>query len=717
MEKEILELLKDGKALNLIEISDSLGYTKEMDEMLANTLADMVSKYDLCLTNKNRYMLFELNEKNRNYVKGKFMDTKGDAAFVRVDGMEDDIHISGNKTGGALNGDTVLVYIIKPAKRDFKAEGEVVKIIDRSVSNKVGEVYHYEGKTMVSLDDKKFKKLIYLPDTPEVRRLVDGDKVVVSFLGSRTDRDYINATFVKRIGNIHEPGVDILSIVADHEINVEFPEEVLEELKKVPTEVGNDDLSGRHDLRNEMIFTIDGDDTRDIDDGISLKKIANGNYELGVHIADVSHYVKEGSALDLEARNRGTSTYLVDRVIPMYPPQLSNGICSLNPNVDRLTISCIMEIDNNGKMVNYDIFPSVIHSNIQMTYNKVNDILEKGNIPSGYEKYAKTLLEMNKLAHIIRDERTRRGAIDFDTDEAKIIADSEGKPIDVVLRERGEGEKLIEDFMVRANETVASHFFYMDLPSLYRIHGMPDEDKLRKFLQVLNALGINLHADLGKMNAKVIQKIVNELKTYPEFRVLATKLLSCMDKAIYSPENIGHFALASKIYTHFTSPIRRYPDTTVHRLLHNYFFSKDGITEEKIKHFKEILSDIAIHSSEMERNSDDCERDVDDMKMAEYMSYHIDEEFTGMISGVTNNGFYVQLDNMIEGMVKIDSLLNQKNLNFDFDKDREILKVGKNIFKLGDLVRVRVTRASKEDSEIDFAYVGDVDEKEERKKI
>ncbi len=350
-----------------------------------------------------------------------------------------------------------------------------------------------------------------------------------------------------------------------------------------------------------------------------------------------------------------------------------------------------------------------------MTYKKVNEILEHDTVPKGYEKYADTLREMHKLAHIIREERTRRGAIDFDTDEAKVIQGDDLIPTDVILRERGEGEKLIEDFMVRANETVASHFFYMDLPSLYRIHGMPDEDKLRKFLQVLSVLGINLHADLGKMNAKVIQKIVEELKKYPIFRVLATKLLSCMDKAIYSPENIGHFALASKIYTHFTSPIRRYPDTTVHRLLHDYFFSKDGITEDKIEHFKAILSDIAIHSSTMERNSDECERDVDEMKMAEFMSYHLDEEFTGMISGVTNYGFYVQLDNMIEGMVSIDSLLNI-GANYDFDKDREILKVGNKLFKLGDLVKVRVTRASKEDSQIDFAYVGDDDEKEESKK-
>ncbi len=710
MKKEILELLKDGKALDFIEISRQLGYPREMDEMLANMLSEMVNRCELTLTNKSRYMIFELNEKNKSYVKGKFMDTKGDAAFVRVDGMDEDIHISGDKTNGALNGDTVLVYIIRGQRRGFKAEGQVVKIIERDISNKVGEVYHYEGKTMVSLDDKKIKKLIYLPDTPETRRLVDGDKVVVSFQDSKTNSEYVMAQFVRRIGNIHDPGVDILSIIAEHEIDIEFPEECLEELRKIPTEVSANDIKERRDLREEMIFTIDGDDTRDIDDAISLKKLPNGNYELGVHIADVAHYIREGSALDLEARKRGTSTYLVDRVIPMYPAQLSNGICSLNPLVDRLTVSCVMEIDPSGKLINYDIFPSVIHSCIQMTYTKVNEIIEKGNIPEGYERFAETLLEMQKLAHIIRDERTKRGGIDFDVDEPKVFQDENCVPTDVTLRERGEGERLIEDFMVRANETVASHFFYMDLPSLYRIHGMPDEDRLKKFLQILSALGISVKADLKKMSPKVIQVIVEELKKYPEFRVLATKLLSCMDKAIYSPDNIGHFALALKIYTHFTSPIRRYPDTTIHRLLHNYFFSRDGITEEKIEHFKEILSDIAIRSSETERNADECERDVEDMKMAEYMSYHIDEEYTGMISGVTNYGFYVLLDNMIEGMVPIESLLTYDGANYDFDKETETLKVGDRKFRLGQIVKVRVTRASKEDSQIDFAFVESVSE-------
>ena len=712
MREEILKLLSNGKALDFFEISKSLGYTKEMDELLASKLTEMVNNYDLHLSNKGRYMLFKDNEKNDNYFKGKFMDTNSAFGFVRVEGLSDDIFVHGTKTMGAINGDEVLVYLTKGISKGKKMEGEIVKIINREVNNRVGEIYHYDNKTMVSLDDKKFKKLIWLKNSPETNRLVDGDKVIVSFTGSKQDKEYIAATLVKRIGHITDPGIDILSIIADHEIETEFTDSYLDELAKLPTSVSEKELVDRRDLRNEMIFTIDGDDTKDIDDAISYEKLDNGHYKLGVHIADVSHYIKENSVLDLEARNRGTSTYLVDRVIPMFHHQISNGICSLNPNEDRLTISCVMEIDENGKLVDYEIFPSVIHSRIQMTYKKVNEIIEKGNIPEGYEEYAETLKNMQNLAHIIRNERTKRGAIDFDTDEAKIIADSTGKAIDVILRDRGEGERLIEDFMVRANETVASNFYYMDLPSLYRVHGMPDEERLERFLNILSGLGISIKADLKNMKPKVIQVIVDELKKYPEFRVLSTKLLSCMDKAIYSPENIGHFALASKIYTHFTSPIRRYPDLMVHRMLHKYFFSKDGICEENIEHFKEILGDIGIHTSEAERNSDECERDVEEMKMAEYMEDHIGEEYEGMISGIMNFGFFVQLDNMIEGLVPYESF----NHDFEYDRDLEMVKIDNKVFRLGQRIIVRVERAVKDESQIDFGYVGDVDEEKNEKK-
>lgn len=710
LKQSILKLLAHGKALDFFEISRGLGYTIDDDNKLAEKLTSLVNDYTLYLTNKGRYMLFKDNEKNQNYVKGKFLDTNSDYGFVRIEGM-DDVFIHGSKTLGALNGDTVLVYLTKRATNERKMEGQIVKIIEREINNKVGEVYFLNGKLAVSLDDKKFKKIIYLNDSYETRNLKKGDKIIVSFDSAKMKKDAILAKFEKRIGNINDYGIEVTSIVADHGIESEFPEDVLREAGSLPDKIDEKDLEGRRDLRDKMIFTIDGDDTKDIDDAISYEKMSNGNFKLGVHIADVSYYVKENSSLDMEARRRGTSVYLIDRVIPMYPVELSNGICSLNPDVDRLAISCEMEITPEGRMVDYDIFPSVIHSRCQMTYKNVNKILEENIIPLGYEEFADTLRNMNNLAHIIRNERTKRGAIDFDIPEAKILADDIGRPTDVLVRDMGEGQRLIEDFMVRANETVASHFSYMDLPSLYRIHGMPDEDRLAKFLRILGALGISVKTDVKKMNPKVIQKIVEELRKYPEYRILCQKLLSCMDKAIYSPENIGHFALASKIYTHFTSPIRRYPDTTIHRLLHNYFFSKDGITEEKVEHFKEILGEIAMHSSEMERNSEECERDVEKCKMAEYMNGFIGQEFEGRISGVMNYGFYVQLDNMIEGLVLAGDLPG-----YEFDGEIEIAKTPNETFKLGERILVRIKRASKEDSQIDFEFVERVDSCEKVKK-
>ncbi len=707
----IIDLLKENNSLDFIEITNKLGYGKDMDTMIAEVLTEMVNKYDLSLSKKGRYMLFQNNEKNKDVYKGKYLDTKGTAGFVEVEGM-DDIYIHGSKSKGAMEGDTVLVHLVKRAKDDRKAEGEIFEIIKREVNNKVGEVYHFKKKIMVSLDDKRYKKLIYLDNTNETRRLVDGDKIVISFTSNEKDKDYVKARFVKRLGHINDPGIDILSIIADHEIDVDFSEESIKELENLDTEVKKKDLTGLKDLRDKMIFTIDGDDTKDIDDAISVDKLENGNYLLGVHIAHVSHYIKENSSLDLDARSRGTSVYLVDRVIPMFPHQISNGICSLNPGVDRITMSCEMEIDANGKLIKYDIFPSVINSRIQMTYKKVNEILENNKIPEGYEEYADTLKLMNELAHIIRKERTLRGAIDFDTDEPKILVDENGVPYDIILHDRGEGERLIEDFMVRANETVASHFFFMELPSIYRVHGEPKEERLIKFLNIIGALGLNIKADIKKMSPKVIQKLVNELKKHDEFKVLATKLLSSMDKAIYSPDNIGHFALASKIYTHFTSPIRRYPDLMIHRLLDEYFFSNDGVTDEKIRHYIEILPDITERSSERERNSEDCERDVDDMKMAEYMEKHLNEEFEGMVSGVTNFGLFVQLDNLIEGLVPMENLGD----NYDYDKNTETLKVGNKLYKLGDKLKVKVIRADKDSSEIDFDIVERVDSSEKNKK-
>lgn len=704
MEDKIKELLSDKLARTEMEIITYLDLGQEKDKFVIETLHKMCDNYELVYTKRNKYMLFSDSEQSKNFVKGTFMDTQNDYGFVKVEGQEKDIFIHGSKTNGAIDGDLVLVKIIKQSSKDKKCEGEITKIIAHAETTKVGQIYHYQEKMMVQLDDKKFKKLIMLEGKQEeLDRLVDGDKVLVSLVGSKEKGDCITSSLIRRIGNINDPDIDILSIIAECGFNTEWPEEVEEQLKSIPTEIDQKDIPNRKDLRDEVIFTIDGDDTKDIDDAISIKKINDDSYILGVHIADVSYYVTEGSPLDLEAHQRGTSVYLTDRVIPMLPHQLSNGICSLNPDVDRFAISCIMNINSKGQVTSHDLFPSIIRSRIQMTYKKVNMILEKDEIPEGYEPYADDLKTMLELSKIIRAAKVRRGVIDFDTDEAKILVDETGHPTDVVLRERGTGEKLIEDFMIAANETVATHMQFMELPSVYRVHGEPSQERLVKFMNTIANIGINIKADLRKVTPYTIQGIIEDLKKHKEFKVLSTTMLSCMDKAIYDMENIGHFGIASKCYTHFTSPIRRYPDTTLHRLLRNFLFSKDGVTDEKIRHFTEILPEACEHSSLQERNSIECERQVDSMKMAEYMMDHIGEEYTGMISGVTSFGFFVQLDNLIEGLVPIMTLDG-----YLYDQEKEMMvKDGQHVFRLGQVVKVKVTRADKDLKEIDFELLKD----------
>lgn len=715
IEQSIIELLSDKKARDSIEIINYLSLGPKYDAVVLEIIKKMADNYDLYTTKKNKYMRFCDSELSKNYIKGKFLDTNNEYGFVEISKDEEDIFIHGSKTNGAIDGDIVLVEITKGKRNEKKCEGRIVKVISHELKTKVGEVYHYDDKIMVSLDDQKIKKLVVLEGEENVlSRLVDGDKVQVEFVNNKNDNNYLHANFVKRIGHINDPGIELLSIIAEHGFDVEFPEDVLEQLKSIPTEVREKDLVNRRDLTNEVIFTIDGDDTKDIDDAISVELLENGHYKLGVHIADVSYYVKENSPLDLEARKRGTSGYFVDYVNPMLPHQLSNGICSLNPNVLRLATSCVMEVDEKGNVVDYEIFESVIKSRIQMTYKKVNAFLEKGIVSDGYEEFTESLTLMKKLADIIRNNKINRGFIDFDTDEIKIKVNENGEPIEITKRDRGVGEKIIEDFMIIANETVAAHLFYMDLPSVYRIHGQPNEDRLRKFITILGSLGINLKLDLNKLTPRTIQAIINTLKEYKQFPVLSILMLSCMDKAIYTNKNVGHFGIASKCYTHFTSPIRRYPDTTIHRLLKEYFFSKDGITEEKIEHFESILPSLCEHASERERAAVACEREIESMKMAEYMEKHIGEQFTGMVSGITSFGMFVVLDNLIEGLVPILSLDDF----YVYDEKTESLIGQKthNRYCVGDELVVEVTKASKTERKIDFKVIEKVDVNEEGKK-
>lgn len=697
MKEKIIKILKKSdKALSIYELKDLLGISSIQDiKELNETLTVLENDFVVYHTNKNKYMLLE----DSHLLKGIMRINKKGFGFVEVDNREEDIYVSENNLNGAIHGDIVLVEIIsKKTAKDV--EGRILRVVKRPVTRYVGEINFRKNNGYVTLDDKKVKVEIEVKKEDSLNA-VDGHKVVVE-LGKKINNHKYQGKVVEIIGHKNDPGVDILSIVYKYNINVDFPDDVKEQVSMMPMEVSEEELKDRRDLRDTVIFTIDGDDTKDIDDAISIKKLSNGHYELGVHIADVSYYVKEGSPLDNEAMERGTSVYLVDRVIPMLPHELSNGICSLNPNVDRLAISCVMEFDSNGKQIKYDIFPSVIRSRIQMTYKKVNSILEDNVIPEGYEDFADDLRLMKELADILRAMKVRRGYIDFDVDEAKILVDENCVPTDVVLRNRGTGEMLIEDFMIAANECVATHIYFMNLPFIYRVHDMPKEEKIRSYLSFIGNLGYQIPGNIKDFKPKSMQKLIEYLSDKKEFKILSELLLRSMQKAIYQKENIGHYGLASSCYTHFTSPIRRYPDTTVHRLLRTYIFNHD-MSSDTIRHWDEKLVYVAEHSSSRERASVDCEREVEDMKMAEYMEKHIGEEFEGMISTVTNFGMFVELDNLIEGLVPI------KDMNdfFHYDEERMTLTGERSHVKytIGERVVVKVVRASKEEKMIDFEVV------------
>ena len=535
MEEKVLQILKNSsKALSIDEIDALLNInTIEQTKELSDCLRNLESNYDIYCSNKGRYMLLE----NSNLRKGILRMNKKGYGFVDILGEDEDVFVNPDNINKAINNDSVIVEILSKNTGE-KREGRIVKIFERNLSTVVGEIYFKKDKGYLIPDDKKLDIEIDIAKE-EAMGAVDGHKVVVKILKNISKNKY-KGQVIRILGHKNDPGVDILSVVCKYEINDTFSDNVINELDNIPEIVTENEKIGRRDLTNEVIFTIDGDDTKDIDDAISIERLENGNYKLGVHIADVSYYVKEGSEIDKEAMDRGTSVYLVDRVIPMLPHKLSNGICSLNPEVERLAISCVMEVDNTGKTVDYEIFESVIKSRIQMTYKKVNSIIEDNIVPEGYEPYVKQLRLMDELSKIIRKHKDNRGYIDFNIDEPKILVDDNCHPTDIVLRPRGRGENIIEDFMIQANECVASHIFYMDLPFIYRIHEEPKEEKIRDFISFLQSLGYQLNGNIKDMRPKSIQRLANFLKDKKGSKVLLSKILRNMQKLVlYLNKSIG----------------------------------------------------------------------------------------------------------------------------------------------------------------------------------
>ena len=691
MKEQIIETLNNiNKALSVVEISDLLGDNSvEGLKQIQESLHELVEDGIMHETKKSEYILIN---NCKTLATGELSVNKSGSGFLLQKGSKD-LFISESNLNGAINGDIVEVELLN---KNDEVEGRVLRVLKRDLKNIVGEIIVENDKIAFKPDDKKLDIKIDL-DKESLKGCVEGNKVLIEVIKEIGKKHYL-ASVKKVIGHKNDPGVDIISIALKHGIMIDFSPNTIKELENIEDEVKERDLKNRKDLTNEMIFTIDGDDTKDIDDAISIKK--DGNlYELGVHIADVSNYVKIGSSLYEDAYIRGTSSYLADTVIPMIPHQLSNGICSLNEGVIRLTISCVMKIDGKGHVVEYDIFPSFIKSRKKMTYKCVNQILEENKTPEGYEEFVDSLKLMAELSDILRKEKISRGYLDFEIDEPKIIQDESGKAIDIVKRTRGVGEKLIEDFMIAANETVATHISNMDLPFIYRVHDLPNSDKIDSFVNLVKQLGYSLETDLTKITPVTMQNILKELHDKKEFPILSSLLLRSMKKAIYSTNNIGHFGLGSTNYTHFTSPIRRFPDLTVHRLLRMYLFD-NKLDMETINFNNKYLIDVAENSSEMEQASVEAERDVDDMKMAEYMEDHIGETFKGIISQVTSFGMFVELPNLIEGLVHISSL------NGYYSYVEELLslinKDKSKKYRIGDEVNVIVVGASKENSTIDF---------------
>ncbi|MBW8351936.1 ribonuclease R [Bacillus sp. IITD106] len=702
--EKILSYMKEEayKPLTVQELEEAFEIKDAAEfKNLVKALVQMEERGLVVRTRSNRYGLPE----KMNLVRGTLSGhAKGFAFLIPDESGLDDIFIPPHEKNGAMHGDSVLVRVTGETSGS-RREGTVIRILKRGSEEVVGTYVESRHFGFVIPDDKKIADDIFIPKNASMGA-IEGHKVVVKITAFPEDRKNAEGEIIQILGHKNDPGVDILSIIHQHGLPLAFPEEVLEQANSIPDVVDENDIPKRRDLRNEVIVTIDGADAKDLDDAVTLTKLENGNYKLGVHIADVSHYVKEGSPIDREAFERGTSVYLVDRVIPMIPHRLSNGICSLNPKVDRFTLSCEMEINKHGEVVQHEIFQSVIKTTERMTYSDVNHILNEKDeeLRSKYEPLVPMFELMEELQGILQNKRMKRGAIDFDFKEAKVIVDEEGKPTDVVIRERSIGERIIEEFMLVANETIAEHFHWLDVPFIYRIHEDPKEEKLQRFFEFITNFGLVVRGTANSVHPRALQEILEAVEGKPEEMVISTVMLRSMQQAKYDPESIGHFGLSTKFYTHFTSPIRRYPDLIVHRLIRTYLI--EGKLDEATRaKWQAQLSEIAEHSSKRERRAVDAERDTDEMKKAEFMEDKIGEEFDGIISSVTNFGMFVELPNTIEGLVHV-SYMTDDYYHYD---ERHLAMIGErtgNVYRIGDEITVRVIKVNKEEHDIDFEIVG-----------
>jgi len=685
------------RPLSYHELKEVLAVSDEDEDKFVKQLGRLEKEGEIVKTRKNKYGLPE----KMNLVRGTMrLNQRGYGILVPDDVTCPEVFVYGGGLNGAMHSDKVLVRLSAGHSTGQRPEGEVIRIIKRANHQLVGTYEKGRKKrSRVIPDDNRHYYPVYIKPVRKIS-VKDGDKVLVN-ITSWPDRDgTLEGKIVEVLGRKGDPGLDLQIVIKKHGLRTDFPAAVLEEARQVAQPVTEEEINQRRDLRSLTMVTIDGEDAKDLDDAVSIERIPAG-YRLGVHIADVSHYVKEGSRLDREAYARGTSVYLVDKVLPMLPPELSNNICSLNAREDRLAISCIMDIDHKGQVINYDISKSVININERMTYTAVNRILaDDKEEQEKYKDLCGTFFLMKELADILRARRMRQGSLDFDFPESKVLVDENSFPVEIKLLERGPGEMLIEDFMIKANEVVAEHMYWQQIPILYRVHEKPDEESLAKLNMVLGGFGHKITA--RKIESFVFQNILEKIKGKPEEQMISMVMLRSMKHARYAPEALGHFGLASKYYCHFTSPIRRYPDLVVHRALTALLEGK--MNNKKRSSWENKMGLVGEHCTLQEIKAEEAERELLDIKKAQYMKQFVGEEFTARISSIVSFGFFVQLDNTVEGLVHISSITDDY---YEFN-DRNYTLLGRHTgrkFAIGDEVRVQLVRVDVDEAQIDFELI------------
>lgn len=694
--KQVIEDLMNDKKyvpMKIKELAMILQVSKEDREDLKYILDELIGEGKIEISKKGKYRRAE-----NKYCTGVFVGNAKGFGFVEIEDSEEDIFIPENATAGALHGDTVQV-LLEPVKVKKRREGTVVKILEHKITEVVGTYEKSKNFGFVVPDNQKFTKDIFIP-IEKTKGAVNGHKVVVKITDYGNKNKNPEGRIEKIIGHVNDPGTDILSVVYAYELPLEFPEKVMNQAERITSEVMPADMEGRMDLRDWQIVTIDGEDAKDLDDGISLTKEGNV-FHLGVHIADVANYVQENSALDREARKRGTSVYLVDRVIPMLPHSLSNGICSLNQGVDRLALSCMMDVDEKGNIISYQLAETIINVDRRMTYTSVSKILEDRDKEESkkYKELVPMFERMRELADILREKRRSRGSIDFDFPESKIQLNETGKPVDIRPYDRNIAAKIIEDFMLLANETVAQDYYWQEIPFLYRTHDNPDPERIRQLALFINNFGYAIKTSGEEVHPKELQKLLARIEDSPEEAMISRLTLRSMKRASYTAVCSGHFGLAARYYCHFTSPIRRYPDLQIHRIIKENL--RGRMNPKRISHYEEILPEVGAHSSQMERRADEAERETDKMKKAEYMEEHIGDTYEGVISGITSWGLYVELANTVEGMVHVTNMYDDRYYFKQEDYEMVGVDTG-NIYKLGQRVKITVIGTDKKTRTIDF---------------